>query len=698
MTINKNQEENTPPASGHLVHPKYRPDIDGLRAVAVLSVVVYHAFPSLLKGGFVGVDIFFVISGFLISTIIFSSLERDSFSFYDFYSRRIRRIFPALLVVLISCYVFGWFALLADEYKQLGKHIAAGAGFVSNLVLWSESGYFDAAAETKPLLHLWSLGIEEQFYIVWPVLLWAAWKKKFNLFTISIVLFFISFGLNLSKYRVDGVADFYSPQTRFWELLAGSLLAYVTHHNFQVLGRIKGRLDSWLGKVVYAHPPEVKGQTFRDAQSLFGALLIALGLVLITKEKHFPGTWAILPVLGAVCTISAGSNSWFNRIFLSNRLMVWFGIISFPLYLWHWPLLSFARIIEGEVPARSIRIAAVLLSITLAWLTYKLVERPLRFGGRDKLKVSFLVFIMALLGYVGYNTYQRDGLQFRLNEYQLRKIHQLPTKMQISNYENSALFKSAWQNVQPIKSRDFLLSSNENGKKGRIAIIGDSHANRLYLGLESESQLSVLNIGRGTCPPFLDVDVLDKSNNSVLCQPLVNNYLRFVRDSKDIRIVILNAFYIQYNRDASLSADGGNIQTPDAIARTVEYLASSGKTVVVALDVPEVPAACYQKSNVRNFPVWRSENNKHCFINKIILDSVREEILKAISRIKSKPGNVFVFDPADVLCKNDICGEIDMNNYLYHTDGNHLNELGIRVVGRWLLEELRKIPDIKINK
>jgi peptidoglycan/LPS O-acetylase OafA/YrhL len=194
----KNQIENTPPPSGHLAHPKYRPDIDGLRAVAVLSVVVYHAFPSLLKGGFVGVDIFFVISGFLISIIIFSSLERDSFSFYDFYSRRIRRIFPSLLVVLISCYGFGWFALLADEYKQLGKHIAAGAGFGLNFILWSEGGYFDTPSETKPLLHLWSLGIEEQFYIVWPVLLWAAWKKKFNLFTISIVLFFISFGLNLS--------------------------------------------------------------------------------------------------------------------------------------------------------------------------------------------------------------------------------------------------------------------------------------------------------------------------------------------------------------------------------------------------------------------------------------------------------------------------------------------------------------------
>jgi peptidoglycan/LPS O-acetylase OafA/YrhL len=150
----------------HLTHPKYRADIDGLRAIAVLAVVAFHAFPNGLKGGFIGVDIFFVISGFLISTIIIGSLERGSFSFSEFYARRLKRIFPALLLVLAACFVFGWFALLADEYKQLGKHIAGGAGFVANFMFWQESGYFDNAADTKPLLHLWSLGIEEQFYIV----------------------------------------------------------------------------------------------------------------------------------------------------------------------------------------------------------------------------------------------------------------------------------------------------------------------------------------------------------------------------------------------------------------------------------------------------------------------------------------------------------------------------------------------------
>ncbi len=210
----------------HLSHPKYRPDIDGLRAVAVLSVVAFHAFPAWMKGGFIGVDVFFVISGFLITTIIFENLDRGTFSFAEFYARRIKRIFPALLLVLVASFAFGWFSLLADEYKQLGKHIAAGAGFVSNLVLWSELGYFDNSAETKPLLHLWSLGIEEQFYIAWPFFLWLAWKRNFSFLTLTILVAFLSFYLNFNGIKKDAVATFYSPQTRFWELLAGSILAW----------------------------------------------------------------------------------------------------------------------------------------------------------------------------------------------------------------------------------------------------------------------------------------------------------------------------------------------------------------------------------------------------------------------------------------------------------------------------------------
>ncbi len=195
-------------ANPHLLHIKYRPDIDGLRAVAVLSVVVFHAFPNGLKGGFIGVDIFFVISGYLISSIIFQNLEKGTFSFGEFYARRVKRIFPSLILVLAASYAFGWFALFADEYKELGKHIAAGAGFVSNFVLWGEDGYFDYSAETKPLLHLWSLGIEEQFYIVWPFLIWLAWRRNFNILTVTVLVALASFYLNMRGIRFDSVATF----------------------------------------------------------------------------------------------------------------------------------------------------------------------------------------------------------------------------------------------------------------------------------------------------------------------------------------------------------------------------------------------------------------------------------------------------------------------------------------------------------
>src|SRR4030065_1483737 len=186
-----------PSEQTHLTHPKYRADIDGLRAIAVLSVVGFHASPYWIRGGFVGVDIFFVISGFLISSIILSNLSKGTFSFAEFYARRIKRIFPALILVMATCYVFGWFVLLPDEYKQLGKHIIAGAGFVSNFCFWQEAGYFDNSADTKPLLHLWSLGIEEQFYIVWPLLLYLALKRRFNFLFLAITIFAISFSVNV---------------------------------------------------------------------------------------------------------------------------------------------------------------------------------------------------------------------------------------------------------------------------------------------------------------------------------------------------------------------------------------------------------------------------------------------------------------------------------------------------------------------
>lgn len=513
MTINT-----TPHNSEHLTHPKYRADIDGLRALAILCVVGFHAFPEWLKGGFIGVDIFFVISGYLISTIIIGSLERNSFSFVEFYIRRINRIFPALLFVLISCFVFGWFSLLADEYKQLGKHIAGGGGFISNFILWNESGYFDTISETKPLLHLWSLGIEEQFYIVWPVMMWFAWKRNFNLMTITIVVSLVSFGFNLRYVNSDVTAAFYSPKSRFWELLIGSALAYLTLHRLGLSTKPKNWLDSWLGKIVYVHAPEATGKTLRNLQSLLGAALVVIGVSVITREGHFPGWLALLPTLGAVLIISAGAQAWFNRV-LSNPILVWFGLISFPLYLWHWPLLSFAHILANDEPSVEIRIAVVIISILFAWLTYKLIEQPIRFGNHGKTKTITLVILMAALGAVGYGIYKRDGLSHR--------------KIVLNNPHQKDILINSNPSSECTNDKKFALVNKfctkfaaENSKK-TIVLWGDSSSaawSWVFRDIAKEMNYTVIFISHPKCAPLLDSDAppdaLESNdiNNATYCK------------------------------------------------------------------------------------------------------------------------------------------------------------------------------------
>jgi peptidoglycan/LPS O-acetylase OafA/YrhL len=287
--------------SNHLTHPKYRADIDGLRAIAVLSVVGFHAFPDWIFGGFIGVDVFFVISGFLISSIIFGNLEKNSFNYVEFYSRRIKRIFPALILVLVLSFTFGWYVLLPDEFQQLVKHIAAGSGFVSNFTLWDESGYFDNSADTKPLLHLWSLAIEEQFYILWPLLLRLVWKHKWNFLTLTVSIAVASFVLTIYLVNNNPIAAFYSPLSRFWELMIGGILAYLTLHKPQ-------------------HLPQRP-----NLQSAIGLMSIAIGILLINKDRAFPGYWALIPCVGAFLLISAGPGAWLNRNILGNKLLVWGG-------------------------------------------------------------------------------------------------------------------------------------------------------------------------------------------------------------------------------------------------------------------------------------------------------------------------------------------------------------------------------------
>lgn len=667
----------------HLTHPKYRGDIDGLRAVAVLSVVGFHAFPNFVKGGFIGVDIFFVISGFLISTIIFGSLEQSRFSFVEFYSRRIKRIFPALMLVLISCYVFGWFALFADEYKQLGKHIVGGAGFASNFLLWNESGYFDKSADDKPLLHLWSLGIEEQFYIIWPLLLWLAWRLRLNLLTITMVVGVISFALNIGKVSSDAVAAFYSPQTRFWELLTGSVLAYIRLHKQNIFPKFKQKLEVWFSPIDYVQAPEANGNKLRNLQSVLGAALITIGIMVINKGKYFPGWWAALPITGTALIISAGPQAWFNRVVLSNRVLVWFGLVSFPLYLWHWPLLTFARIVEDETPSLEIRITAVLISIVLAWLTYRLIEKPMRSGRHSKAKTITLLVLMAATGFVGYNCYYRDGLSFRGSISQSRVSLDWP-----SENKSTKMCLEKYPELEKHLESIYCMISNKNDPT--IALIGDSHANHFFYGLSAEySKINenLVQLGENACPPLIDISSRYAGKDD-WCKSIGADILKKVAQQSNIHTVILAANWNLYLAGTRFVQDGPPWEIRSLsnslidnnfdvfgmqMKETITLLRNAGKKIIIVKQIPELdfsPSGC-----IAPRPFKSERKQRECKIAKDKVQKYLSEYESYFDNFFRKYEDITIWDPKKYFCDEAYCYLMNDRKLLYR-DRVHLTLFG----------------------
>ncbi|UYO53621.1 acyltransferase family protein [Rhodopseudomonas palustris] len=675
--------------SAHLPHSKYRRDIDGLRAIAVLSVVSFHAFPDWVPGGFIGVDVFFVISGFLISTIIFESLDKGTFSFADFYARRIRRIFPALIIVLVASFAFGWLGLLADEYKQLAKHIAAGAAFVSNFVLWKESGYFDNAADTKPFLHLWSLGIEEQFYIVWPLLLWFAYKRRLNLLSVGVVIAIISFLLNLREAKTDAVADFYSPQTRFWELMCGSILAWLSLHKLSCAQNLVAKLDGLLEKAIFREERANDGVALANVLSAFAFLLLCYGFFVINRESRFPGGWALVPVLGALLTIFAGPKAWGNRAILSNSLAVWFGIISFPLYLWHWPLLSFARIVEGEVPSSGIRVAAVLLAILLAWLTYKIAERPLRFGQHGKAKVAGLVFSMIVVGCAGYSTYNQDGL------FPFISAHAKADDVRAINAEREAV-----DNCNGIFPDWLKVTDNpckmQRTRGNTVAIVGDSHAGQLYVGMsELMGSGGIAAFAASCAAPYINFssgtnDPNDPDPRKRLgAYKLINSAYEFIIKDRDIGTVILAfspACLFNFRDMADISNSNEESMLQNAIRRTFDALIKADKNVLVLFDNPFLP---YEPSMCAPRPFRITNKADKCAFPRTQFDSLPSFVKyksSVTSVLKDYPG-IATYDLSRSLCDGESC-YLEKNNALLYRDRNHLNFAGSRYVAPHIMNAI----------
>lgn len=671
--------------TAHQQHLEYRPDIDGLRAIAVLSVIVFHAFPNILKGGFVGVDIFFVISGFLITSILIKDLLQGVFSIRTFYIRRIRRIFPALILVLAFCYIFGWFALYQNEFIELAKHIAAGAAFISNFALWQESGYFDKVAETKPLLHLWSLGVEEQYYIVWPVLLCVFWRAHFRFLALIGCIAGISLIAGVYLSHIDMVQAFYAPWTRFWELLAGGILAYLNVKKLSLLESRAAILDKPFDTEKYWLIRKLGSLGINNIKSLIGGLLIAFSVFALSRGMKFPGWWALFPVAGACLIIAAGPRAWLNKFVLSHPMLVWVGLISYPLYLWHWPLLSFAQVMESKLPSLTVRFVAVIAAFTLAWGTYYFVERPIRGGKNTQIKVFSLIFFMLAIALLSIDTYLKAPAPAPVVN---------TTTATTSLIYTSCAFEG--------KAKSYCLTLAPDRPVDSV-LIGDSHAGHLMPGFmdiySAENRNLAIQWG-GDCLPFFQ-DPEKKTFSSVCDQHLINHALLLAKESFSVRTVILSSYAIAkiQQRAESMNRAEGYVNNPSpqavktnaskfrqAMFDTFQNLGAAGKEVIYLVDVPELyfdPQECFSRplelpGHKARFP---------CAISRHDFESRNSEYHQLITEARLAFPNIKFIDTYKHLCDEKLCYAI-MNNELLYKDRDHLSAAGSRYLAQKIAKEI----------
>jgi peptidoglycan/LPS O-acetylase OafA/YrhL len=638
------------PAQQHL--SGYRPDIDGLRAVAVIAVVIYHGWPNFFPGGFIGVDIFFVISGYLITSIIVSDLKRDRFSILGFYSRRIRRIFPALVLMLAATIGFGWFVLLPAEFKQLGTHVAAGGAFVSNLQLWHETGYFDNAAITKPLLHLWSLGIEEQFYVLWPLLLWLVYKRRLNVFLLIGVVFVLSMGVNLAAIGTDATQAFYSPATRFWELMTGGIGAQLTLHH-----------KSW---------PE----HWKRLASIAGALLLVASFVLIRPQDAFPGWWALLPVTGAFLLIMAGPSVLFNRLVLATKPAVGIGLISYPLYLWHWPLLSYAYIVYGDKPSFIVRVGLIAAAFVLAFLTYRLIELPVRTFANRARAVGALASGMAVAVLAGLLVHAgaiRERIDARGAELFLNAL-------------NDSDFPG--RTFVPYRYKGVLFQKVNSRGPGLTVFLGDSVVQQYgpyieqAIASDPDRYHTVVFATAGNCPPIQHTFPLPKMRYA-LCPPTVDAGYEYASRPDVDTVVIGGAWYGYFNGSGrDLLFDDGKVQlefpderAKDSAYRSLEHslaqLKKHGKRVFLLLQPPM--GSSFDPRNMvegsrfdRIRPLARIEPVS---LERFLKDNAdaRERLIRV-----ARATGVELIDPTDFLCADNHCPVLDTDGTPVYTDTMHM--------------------------
>jgi peptidoglycan/LPS O-acetylase OafA/YrhL len=655
---------------------KYRSDIDGLRAIAVTSVVFSHAFRGLIPGGFVGVDIFFVISGFLIGGMIGQAVSAGTFSYLQFYMRRALRILPALIFVLLSTIVVGWALLLPDEFSHLGKHVIAGAGFVANLVLWNEAGYFDAASLQKPLLHLWSLSVEEQFYILWPFLAVLAFRLKVPGVALAASIAALSFSYNIFEAWHNPVADFYSPLTRFWELMTGCIVAFIDPRAKDSLGR-----------------------TQREALSAIGLVLLFIAFGLLNERDRFPGFLALIPVLGAALSICVNPGTYIGRA-LGSRPMAALGLVSYPLYLWHWPLLSMAHI--AGLDSAKCKAALVAVALGLAVLTFQFIERPIRYGRISTLEsranhlrailVGLAMLVTSVAGYWAMAATPRLG--------------QLTYSFKVRDFGTETDF------VHGFRAVDFALGGNEApltlfvkgdlSAKHKTLFIGDStmiqYSQRVSLLVErgEQTRAALFSVGWG-CPPVPGLKDLPVHK---ACDAYTERSLGFALQDPSVDIVVFGAqwfnyfwaekgehspFYFEEPDGARLYVQPGTVawsRIDQALRGAFRKLRMAGKTVFLVLNNPVGDFLDPHNNLVDRFSSTRTPQ-KHARDAAWFLDTyapVRQLLVEAGTQEGAR-----IIDPVASLCdrKSKLCQVTDQEGPIY-ADNTHLRVGFTRQHATWI--------------
>ena len=456
---------------------KYRSEIDGLRALAVLPVIFFHAGFELFSGGFVGVDVFFVISGYLITSIILEDLENNRFSFIYFYERRIRRILPALFFVILTCIPFAWFWMVPGQMKDFSQSIVAVSLFASNILFWIESGYFDASAEEKPLLHTWSLAVEEQYYVLFPIFLFLTWRfGKSRIFWIIVILASISLMLSEWGSRNKVTANFYLAPTRAWEIFSGSIVAFIV---------------------------QKKGVQKNEIISLLGLLAVFFAFFFYDEKTPFPSIYTLVPVIGVMLLIMYGTKETLVAKLLSTKLFVGIGLISYSAYLWHQPLFAFAKIRMLEEPPQLMMFTLAIFSLLLAFVSWRYVEKPFRSKQQYTRKSIFLLSTTILTILITF------GLIGHLNfGYEKRYSQEFVKTLKDSNERDVSSIKCFLrpEEISTIPSHPISeCTSYFIDNSASVMMIGDSHLDTIGVFLQKE--LNKIGIGSYSvsypgCPPF----------------------------------------------------------------------------------------------------------------------------------------------------------------------------------------------------